>query len=690
MLDLPRRGWQVVGRSCSGAERPPSLLPAGAAYARDVLTLLLNLALVVAFAFLARALLNARQVSWVRLLVASFIGGGVGLVVAVLIFEGPSFALDPAEPLPSTEALEIFGTAALLQIPLTMSIVVGFQLVSSRPRRKRRLRPLNPIAAIGRRFSIAKRGVQVATVSSRHGLGAVAGRARNADDLGQLARQMREAIEDLGGVYVKLGQLLATRPDLLPEEAIEELGRLHSSATPLTKDQVDGVLAAELADPDAVFSSFDADPLGSASIAQAHAATLTDGTEVVVKVQRPGLGADVERDLAILDWVSRNAERRSELARTYGARQLTEDFAEALRDELDFHHEARHVEGMAASVADYPDIVVPRVFEDYTTERVLVMERLRGRPLADLAPGTSVERGYDLADALLQSQIRAMLRGDRFHGDPHPGNVLLLQDGRLGLIDFGMTGKLDAYGRTFVLELLAALRLEDPALMYEALITGGSVAPSADRDLVERALAAFMASYSGPDMLSAEAVSDLLSLTAQLGIAFPGDAAVMFRAMATLLGTLETLSPGFPLVDRVVAAAGGELQERAMPTSLAEFVEREGASLAPVARRLPRHLDLIATQLGRGQLSTRVSLFANPQDVGVLERLLNKVLLAVISLGVLGAAVLLMNTEAGPQIETSGFYLSELFGWLGLFAGTVLVLRVLLDALRPSVSAPPR
>lgn len=655
-----------------------------------MLTLLLNLALVVAFAFLARALLNARQVSWVRLLVASFIGGGVGLVVAALIFEGPSFELDPTEPLTSTEALEIFGTAALLQIPLTMSIVVGFQLVSSRPRRKRRLRPLNPIAAIGRRFSIAKRGVQVATVSGRHGLGAVAGRARNADDPGQLARQMREAIEDLGGVYVKLGQLLATRPDLLPEEAIEELGRLHSSATPLTMDQVDGVLAEELDDPEAVFRSFEADPLGSASIAQAHAATLTDGTDVVVKVQRPGLGADVERDLAILDWVSRNAERRSEVARTYGARKLTEDFAEALRDELDFHHEARHVEGMAASVADYPDIVVPRVFEEYTTERVLVMERLRGRPLADLAPGTAVERGYDLADALLQSQIRAMLRGDRFHGDPHPGNVLLLADGRLGLIDFGMTGKLDAYGRTFVLELLAALRLEDPALMYEALITGGSVAPSADRDLVERALAAFMATYSGPDMLSAGAVSDLLSLTAQLGIAFPGDAAVMFRAMATLLGTLETLSPGFPLVDRVVAAAGGELQERVMPTSLAEFLEREGASLVPVARRLPRHLDLIATQLGRGQLTTRVSLFATPQDVGVMERLLNKILLTVISLGVLGASVLLMNTEAGPQIETSGFYLSELFGWVGLFAGTVLVLRVLLDALRPSVSAAQR
>jgi ubiquinone biosynthesis protein len=651
-----------------------------------VLTLLLNLALVVVFAFLARALLNARQVSWVRLLVASFIGAGVGLVMAVLIFEGPSFNLDPSDPLTTTETLEIFGTAALLQIPITMGIVVGFQMLSNRPKRKRQLRPLNPIAAIGRRFSIARRGVEVATVSSRHGLGAVAGRARNADDPGELAGQMREAIEDLGGVYVKLGQLLATRPDLLPPEAIDELGRLHSSATPLTMAQINGVLADELGDPDAVFGSFDADPLGSASIAQAHAAELADGTPVVVKVQRPGLGSDVERDLAILDWVARNAERRSETARTYGAHQLTDDFAAALREELDFQNEARHVAGMEASVADYPDIVVPHVFEDYTTARVLVMERMHGRPLADLGPGTPVDRGFELADALLQSQIRAMLRGDRFHGDPHQGNVLLLEDGRLGLIDFGMTGKLDAYGRSFVLELLAALRLEDPALMYEALITGGSVDASADRDLVERALAGFMAKYSGPDMLSPGAVSDLLSLTAQLGISFPGDAAVMFRAMATLMGTLEALSPDFPLVDRVIAAAGGELQERVMPTSLNEYLQREGASLVPVARRLPRHLDLIATQLGRGHLTTRVSLFSTPEDVGVMERLLNKVLLTVISLGVLTASVVLMNTEAGPVIETSGFYLSELFGWVGLFAGTVLVLRVLLDALRPTVA----
>jgi ubiquinone biosynthesis protein len=655
-----------------------------------VWSLLLNLALLVAFAFLARALLNARQVSWVRLLVASAIGGGLGLIIAGVIFAGPDQALDLTDA-DYQLALEVLGTAALFQIPITMGVVVVFELLSARPSRKRRLRPLNPVAALRRRLSITRRGAEVAAVSSRHGLGAVAGRARNTDDPGELARQVREAIEDLGGVYVKLGQLLATRPDLLPPEAIEELGRLHSSATPLTIETINSVLAAEIGETSAAFASFDAEPLGSASIAQAHSAVLMDGTPVVVKVQRPGLESDVERDLAILDWVARNAERRSSLARTYGARQLTEDFSAALRDELDFHNEARQVEGMAASVRDYPDIVVPRVFEQHSTARVLVMERLHGKPLADLPPGTDVERGYELADALLQSQIRAMLRGERFHGDPHPGNVLLLADGRLGLIDFGMTGKLDAYGRAFVLELLAALKLEDPALMYEALITGGSVDAAGDRDQVERALAGFMAAHSGADMLSAAAMSDLLSLTAQLGIALPGDAAVMFRAMATLLGTLEALSPGFPVVDRVTDAAGGELQERVMPTSLAELLQREGASLVPIVKRLPRHLDRIATQVERGHVATRVSLFAERRDVAVLERMVNKLVLTALSLGLLAISVMLLGAEAGPEIETRGFYLTELFGWVGLFAGTVLLLRVMLDALRPQFAdAPPR
>jgi ubiquinone biosynthesis protein len=174
-----------------------------------------------------------------------------------------------------------------------------------------------------------------------------------------------------------------------------------------------------------------------------------------------------------------------------------------------------------------------------------------------------------------------------------------------------------------------------------------------------------------------------------MGIALPEQAAVMFRSIATLVGTLETLSPGYPFVDRVAQTAGAEVRAGMMPTSVGELLQREVATLAPFVRRLPRHVDRLASQLERGQLSAQVSLLSKPSDVGVLERLLNKALLAVLGLGVVALAILLIRTETGPVVGERGFYLTQLFGWIGLFFGTVLVLRSLLDVLRRAPTADP-
>lgn len=643
--------------------------------------LLLNLAAVVGFAFLARAILAARGVSWVRLLVASVVGFVLGLVVGGLVVLGTGTSA--VQDIDGGLTAEIYLAATPFQLIITMGLVVTFELISSRPTKRRRLRRVHPIKAMRRRAAIAGRGIQVSRVAAREGLGA---RGRGSADPTDQARALRRSIEDLGGVYVKLGQLLATRPDLLPPEAVAELGLLHSSATPLPIEQVRAVLRAELGDPDKVFSRFDAQPIGSASIAQAHAAALADGTEVVVKVQRPGLEDDVERDLAILDWVSRTAERRLPVAKSYGVARLADDFADALRDELDFHNEARHVASIAEAVSTYEGIHVPQVFDAYTTPRVMVMERLDGRPLADV-DGAALPNGRELADALCSSQVQAMMRGQRFHGDPHPGNILVLADGRLGLIDFGMTGKLDSFGRAFVLEMLAAIRLQDPALMYEALVTGGAVDLGENREQIERAMAAFMAAHLGSTMISADALTELMRVTADLGIALPDQAAVMFRAVATLVGTLETLSPAFPFVDAMADAAGVEIRAKMMPTSMAELMQREATSLVPFARRLPRHVDRIATQIERGQLTTRVSLFSSAGDIRVLERLINKALLVVLGLGIVALSIMLIGTETGPLLADPDVYLTQALGWITLFFGAVLVLRALLDVLRRDITA---
>lgn len=639
---------------------------------------LLNLVVVVAFAFAARALLAAREVPWPRLLLASAIGVLVGLTIGGLVVLGPLD--DPEDVEGVTLGLEFFTSALPFQLVFTMGVVVVFELVSSRSPRRRRLTRLRPLQALRRRVAIAGRGLEVSRVAARHGVGVARSRSTGATPAEQ-ARRLRSSIEDLGGVYVKLGQLLATRPDLLPPEAIEELGRLHASVTPLPPEVVREVLASELGDPDEVFADIVPEPLGSASIGQAHRAVLHDGSDVVVKVQRPGLERDVERDLAILDWVAATAEKRVSIASSYGVAQLADDFAEALRDELDFRNEARHVQEMADVVASYPQLHVPQVRDEFTTPRVLVMERLGGRPVAGLGDDRPAN-ARELADALCLSQVRAMIRGQRFHGDPHPGNVLLLDDGRLGLLDFGMTGKLDAFGRAFVLEMLVAIRMSDPALLYEAMVTGGSVDLADSREDVERAFAAFLATHVGSGMISEDAMTELARMTADLGIALPGQASVMMRSVATLVGTLETLSPGYPFIDTLAEAAGVEMRATLMPRSLGELAQKEATALAPFLRRLPRHVDRVATQLERGQLTTRVSLFSTPTDVRVVERLVNKVLLTVLGLGITALSILLIRTQVGPSVYGDDVYLTQVLGWLTLFFGAVLVLRSLLDVLR--------
>ena len=647
------------------------------------MSLIINLLVVFAFAFLARGLLGARNVTWPRLLVAALIAWLISLALSALIILGEDAFTDTV--IDDMSGVEVHAVAAIFEVPITMGIVVAFELLSSRPRRPRRLRPMNPANALRRRIGLWRRGFQVFRVATRHGLGAVTGRRDREVDPASQAREVRIAIEELGGVYIKLGQLLATRPDLLPPEAIAELSSLTSSTTPLPFPVVLEVLRKELGDPDTIFTSIDPVPLGSASIAQAHAAVLLDGTDVVIKVQRPGLEDDVERDLAILDWATKNLEKRSDRARTYGAQSLADEFAKSLQAEMDFHNEAAQVASITDALTGYPDIKTPQVFDGLTTSRVLVMERLRGTPLAGMR-GAAIPGSRMLADDLCRSQLAAMLNGERFHGDPHPGNVLLLDDGTLGLIDFGMTGRLDSFGRAFVIEMLAGLHLEEPSLVYEALLAGGSVDAGADRERLERAIASFMAAHPGSSMLSATAITELMSLAANLGAAFPRDAAVMMRAVATLIGTLDILEPHYPLVEQFTEIAGEEMQLRARPQSLKDLAQREIATLAPFVKRLPRHVDRIASQVERGELRANLSIFSSDHDVAVLERLLNRALLSVIGLGVLGLSVLLVRTETGPTVVYSDFYLTQLLGWTGLFAGTALTLRALLDVLRPTAT----
>ena len=655
----------------------------------EVVGLLGNLVLVLALAWVVRALLAAREVTWPRLLLAVLVGTVIGASVAALLIIDPTDPIDVQISVFEERREDVYALALPFQVIATMLAVVALELLMARPPRRRGLRPVHPWRALRRRLGILLRGWQVTRVLVRHGLapalglrrGAVAARSPE-----ELARRARTALEDAGGMFVKLGQLLATRPDLLPPVALEELGRLHAAARPLGRDEVEEAIVAELERPlEEHFAEIDWTPLGSASIAQVHTARLHDGRRVVVKVRRPGLLEAVERDLAIAVGLARIAQRRTDWGRAYEVGAIAEGFAAALRTELDLRIEGRDAVEMAQAVDDRPGVQVPGIVEELTTERLLVMDQLFGTPLSAAAPLTlDPDQARRLADELCVSQVEAMLRGERFHGDPHPGNVLLLNDGNLGLIDFGVTGRLDSFERSSVFQMLLAIRLGEPSLLYESLVAIGSIAPTREPDEIERRLARFMAMHLGAGLPPAQALTDLLRLTTELGFRLPPQTSTMFRALATLAGTLEQLSPAYPLIDQVAELGGAELTDRTSPSSMQELLQSEWAQLSPLLRRAPRHLDRIATLLQHGELTTRTRWLADAGDVAVLERLLNRAVLTVIALGLGFIAVLMISTDAGPLLAGTELGLLEVLGWLGMFAGTVLLLRVLLEVLRPA------
>jgi len=292
---------------------------------------LLTIGFVLLFAWVARGLVGARELTWRRTLLAILVGVVFGQAVALLIL-----VRDFAQP-PDIEGGQVVALSLPFALIGTMAAIVVMELLFDRPEARQRHLP-HPLRALRRRAGIIRRGSQVTRILARNGLAPLVGLRRgevSTRSPEELARRVRVALEESGGVFIKLGQLLATRPDLLPPAAMAELGRLHASAAPLPKEQVAQVIRDETGrEVEEVFMEVDWEPLGSASIAQAHAGRLRDGRAVVVKVRRPGLREQVERDLAIARWLARTAERRTTWGAQYQVTSLVDEFSDVLASSL--------------------------------------------------------------------------------------------------------------------------------------------------------------------------------------------------------------------------------------------------------------------------------------------------------------------------------------------------------------------
>jgi ubiquinone biosynthesis protein len=559
-----------------------------------------------------------------------------------------------------------------------------------------------PVEVIrGTRSAVARsrRYWQISRIAVRHGLGPYLRGRRRAEDAAQgraaLALSLRQALEDGGVTFVKLGQLLSTRRDLLPDEFIAELTRLQDHAEPAPWEQVEEVIAESLGSPGQFFAELQQKPTAAASIAQVHKARLRRDSgvdaEVAVKVQRPGIRATVEQDLDILQRLAVRLERRARWARAVGAVSVARGFAAAMREELDFRVEARNTAAVAATWAGQQRVVgsgvsvtLPAVYEQLCTEHVLVIEWLDGVNLR-AAERLIEDRGLDraaLSRALLRSMVYQITEGGVFHADPHPGNVLLLTDGRLAMLDFGSVGRLDARQRLALQDLLLALGRADPAAFRDALLELVTRAEEVDDQLLERALGQFMARHlTGGTAATPEMFTDLFRLASRFELAIPPEIATVLRALGTLEGTLTLLTPGVDIATEAQAYAADRVRGQVAPKAVQQTAADELTALVPVLRRLPRRFDRLTGALEQGRLGLNVRLFADERDRRVVTGLTHQFLLTFLGVASGIVAALLLGAPGGPEV-TPTVSLYQIIGYNLLIVAAILVLRVLFTIFR--------
>jgi ubiquinone biosynthesis protein len=489
-------------------------------------------------------------------------------------------------------------------------------------------------------------------------------------------------------MFVKLGQVLSTRRDLLPASFIQELSHLQDRVAPEDPHKMRELLEAELGRPvrDA-FAEIEWHPLAAASIGQAYRGRLHSGEEVVIKVQRPGIAEAVERDIQVLLQLAKTVESRAPWARDYNVGQFAQEFADRLREELDFRIEARNTMEIAANMSGTPELAIPAVHQELSSARVLVLEWLDGVSVRQTAEIEAL--GYDrakLAEILLRTGVQQMLIDGVFHADPHPGNVMVLRDGRVGLIDFGAASRLDAMQQSSLREMMVAINRRDAALMRRGVLEVATLRRRFDDEQLERALARFMARRLGSGAVpNAAMFNELLQIFFTFGVTLPPEFGTFFRALITLEGTLTTLSPGYLMIEATQKLAEEWARERMAPASLNEMARKEVISLAPVLRRLPVHLDRIATIIERRDLTARVSIFSEEADVRLLTRLVNRAILTALG-GITGVvAVLFLNMQGGPPFA-GGTTLFHFFGYATLFCSAVLVMRVVVAVLHDGLN----
>ncbi|MCL7452595.1 MAG: AarF/ABC1/UbiB kinase family protein [Anaerolineae bacterium] len=478
------------------------------------------------------------------------------------------------------------------------------------------------------------------------------------------AERVRMVIEELGPTFIKLGQILSTRGDVLPPELIRELEKLQDTVPPTDFALIQAQVETELHQPlHEVFPTFDPVPVASASLGQVHFATLTTGEEVAVKVFRPGVDKLIQIDLDILLELAGEAEKRTEWGEHYEVLSLAREFADTLHTEQNYEQEGHNIDRYRQIFADDSRVHIPQVYWDTTTRRVLTMERIQGVKITDLA--RLEEAGLDreaIARRNFTVLLQAVLREGFFHADPHAGNFLILPDEVIGMVDFGIMGHLDAAERLGLVKLFVGLFREDTDRVVEAMSDLGIATKAADRRNLARDMDRLRLRYYGLDLERIRARSffeDLMGLAFSNRLIMPSNLVLVFKTIAMLEGISLQLDPKFNVFVEVEPFVRDALLELQSPVTRAKEMAGQLRESAQAALLLPKQLQRLLEQIeaGEGDISIRIKGIDEPTQR--ITAAAHRLALAVLAVAfVLGPALLIPRiSDIFPRWQAAAAFL---------------------------------
>lgn len=495
--------------------------------------------------------------------------------------------------------------------------------------------------------------------------------------------QLAQDLENLGPTFIKLGQLLSTRSDLLPQPYLDALSRLQDQIEPFSFAQVEEIVSTELGVRlSKAFSDFDSEPLAAASLGQVHRAALRDGREVAVKVQRPDIRQTILDDLDAFEEMAGLLDRHTDMGRRIGFQTLVQEFRRTLLRELDYRREAVNLVTLGQNLKEYPRIIIPQPVEDYSTSRVLTMTYVRGTKVTDLSPLARIDLdGRALAEDLSRAYLDQILVDGFFHADPHPGNLLITPDGRLALLDLGMVARIDPRRQEQLLKLLLAITDGRGHEAADVALQMGTILEGHDEERFKREVADLVASArtaAAQQVQVGRIVLAMVQKAAECGVRPVPELSTLGKAMLHLDEVSRALDPEIDPNETVRRHTDSLLRRHMLKRFSPASMLSSTLDLYDLVQQMPGRLNMVLDSLANNKLQVKVHAFDESRLMSNLQKIANRIAVGIVLAALIVGAALLMQVRT--EFTLFGYPgLAMLLFLLAAFCGFALVLSILVN-----------